>query len=94
MSFNVHRLLDSFNNAINITKLHIHVVNALACLERNVVQTTPIKEVMEISNPTNDAPHAEVYAAHEGVIPSIEHAHFEIEAPVSSTWIAINFVKT
>ena len=49
---------------------------------------------MEISNPTNDAPHAEVYAAHEGVIPSIEHAHFEIEAPVSSTWIAINFVKT
>jgi hypothetical protein len=38
------RLPDSFNNATNVTRSHIHTVNDSARVERPVVQTTPIKK--------------------------------------------------
>ena len=37
------KLPDSFNNAANISKLHIPVANVSTCLEKPAVQTTPMK---------------------------------------------------
>ena len=37
------RLPDSFNNAANVTKSHIHAANASARLQRPVLQTIPMK---------------------------------------------------
>ena len=37
------RLPYSLNNAANVTKSHIYVINVSAHLERPVVQTTPMK---------------------------------------------------
>jgi hypothetical protein len=38
-----YRLPNSFNNATNVTKSHIHDASASARLERPAIQTTPMK---------------------------------------------------
>ena len=91
----VDRLPNSFNNATNVTKSHIHVANASICLERHVVQTTPMKRGRgKDLQPRKRRTQGEVRAACGGVLPNVELDDSEREAPIDSTKIAINFVKS
>jgi hypothetical protein len=107
------RLPDSFNNAANVTKSHIHAANASARLERPALQTTPMKRGRGRDlQPRKRRTPREVHTPGEvcggelprkqrnpgevcrGVLPCLELDDSEREAPVDSTEIAINFVKT
>ena len=90
----VDRLPNTFNNATNVTKLHIYVVNVFARLEWPVVQTTPMRRGHGRDlQPCKRRTQGEVYAACGDVLPNIELDDFEREAPIDLTNIVINFVR-
>lgn len=90
----VNKLLDSFNDATNVTKSHICTTNGHAHLETRVLLTTPMRiSRSEDRQSRKQCTQASVCAACKGVLPSIEHNDFEREAPIDSTKIAINFVR-
>jgi hypothetical protein len=67
------RLPDSFNNATNVTKSHIHVVSVFARLERPVIQTTPMKKGRGRDlQPCKRRTQGEVRTTCRGVLPYIE----------------------
>ena len=91
----VDRLLDSYNNAANVTKSHIHAAGASPHLERLTVQTTPMKRGRgKYLQTRKQRTWKKVYAARECGLPSIELDDSKREALVDSTKIMINFVKT
>ena len=89
------RLPVLFNNVAKVTKSHIHAANVHARLESPAIQTTPIKRGSGRDlEPRKRCIQGEVRATCGGVLLSIELDDSEKGAPVDSTKIAINFVKT